>query len=107
MTVNTLEFLLFLFTQQLSTVSLKSKAASDEEWPTMRPQTDEDAPCVFAERIYSVETQRYQFVQRHLSDMVRVIVEPGLNMHTHTHTHTHIHTHTHTHTRALTLKFST
>ncbi|XP_022096313.1 TBCC domain-containing protein 1-like [Acanthaster planci] len=73
--VDTLEFLIYLFLQQVHKISLRSSLVSGEEWP-MRPRSpDVDSRGGTINSKSLDENTHMTFLQTHLSDMLSLLVE--------------------------------
>ncbi|KAJ8352880.1 hypothetical protein SKAU_G00243560 [Synaphobranchus kaupii] len=80
LSVDTLQFLLFLYTQQLNRVSLRTSLIG-EEWPSPRarspsPSSDREAKTNSQNKNWD-DQAHLAFVQTHLSDLLELLVEPG------------------------------
>eukprot|EP00052_Salpingoeca_macrocollata_P030066 m.312093 g.312093 ORF g.312093 m.312093 type:complete len:531 (-) comp23048_c0_seq6:2256-3848(-) len=82
LSVNTLEFALFLYLQQSRHTSLRARLSDPEgEWPSRPSSADDDAqPAAssYAEKRYSNEVHRVNFVMRGLGDILRLLTEPAM-----------------------------
>ncbi|KAJ8396313.1 hypothetical protein AAFF_G00018900 [Aldrovandia affinis] len=80
LSVETLQFLLFLYTQQLNRVSLRTSLIG-EEWPSPRPRSP--SPSSDREAKTSSQNKNWDdqahltFIQTHLSDLLELLLEPG------------------------------
>ncbi|XP_036401354.1 TBCC domain-containing protein 1 [Megalops cyprinoides] len=80
LSVDTLQFLLFLYMQQLNRVSLRTSLIG-EEWPSPRarspsPSSDREAKTSSQNKNWD-DQAHLTFVQTHLSDLLELLVEPG------------------------------
>uniref|UniRef100_A0A3Q3KQT2 TBCC domain-containing protein 1 n=1 Tax=Monopterus albus TaxID=43700 RepID=A0A3Q3KQT2_MONAL len=78
LSVDTLQFLLFLYIQQLNRVSLRTSLIG-EEWPS--PRTRSPSPSDREAKTIGSTDVLYQahlsFVQSHLAEILQLLVEPG------------------------------
>ncbi|XP_067085472.1 TBCC domain-containing protein 1 [Osmerus mordax] len=76
--VNTLQFLLFLYIQQLNHVSLRTSLIG-EEWPSPRaPFTSSDREAKTSSQNKNWDDQAHLgFIQNHLCELLELLVEPG------------------------------
>ncbi|XP_056098053.1 TBCC domain-containing protein 1 [Rhinichthys klamathensis goyatoka] len=80
LSVNTLQFLLFLYLQQLNRISLRTSLIG-EEWPSPRSRS----PSSSSERETKISSQNKNwddqahltFIQTHLAELLELLVEPG------------------------------
>ncbi|XP_035265975.1 TBCC domain-containing protein 1 [Anguilla anguilla] len=80
LSVDTLQFLLFLYMQQLNRVSLRTSLIG-EEWPSPRarspsPSSDRETKTNSQNKNWD-DQAHLTFVQTHLSDLLELLVEPG------------------------------
>ncbi|KAK5860633.1 hypothetical protein PBY51_022095 [Eleginops maclovinus] len=79
LSVDTLQFLLFLYIQQLNRVSLRTSLIG-EEWPSIRARspspTDRDAKTSSQNKNWD-EQAHLSFMQSHLGEILELLVEPG------------------------------
>ncbi|XP_061092009.1 TBCC domain-containing protein 1 [Conger conger] len=80
LSVDTLQFLLFLYMQQLNRVSLRTSLIG-EEWPSPRarspsPSSDREAKTSSQNKNWD-DQAHLTFVQTHLSDLLELLLEPG------------------------------
>ncbi|XP_038055561.1 TBCC domain-containing protein 1-like [Patiria miniata] len=73
--VDTLEFLIYLFIQQVHKISLRSSLVSGEEWPTRPRSPDVDSRGGTINSKSLDENTHMTFLQTHLSDMLSLLVE--------------------------------
>ncbi|XP_006636353.2 TBCC domain-containing protein 1 [Lepisosteus oculatus] len=79
LSVDTLQFLLFLYIQQLNRVSLRTSLIG-EEWPSPRsrsrsPSPDRDAKTAAQNKNWD-DQAHLSFIQTHLSDLLELVLEP-------------------------------
>ncbi|KAJ8012661.1 hypothetical protein DPEC_G00045210 [Dallia pectoralis] len=77
--VDTLQFLLFLYIQQLNRVSLRTSLIG-EEWPSSRsrsPSTSDREAKTSSQNKNWDDQAHLSFVQAHLCEMLELLVEPG------------------------------
>ncbi|KAG5851675.1 hypothetical protein ANANG_G00054170 [Anguilla anguilla] len=80
LSVDTLQFLLFLYMQQLNRVSLRTSLIG-EEWPSPRarspsPSSDRETKTNSQNKNWD-DQAHLTFIQTHLSDLLELLVEPG------------------------------
>ncbi|XP_034003609.1 LOW QUALITY PROTEIN: TBCC domain-containing protein 1 [Trematomus bernacchii] len=79
LSVDTLQFLLFLYIQQLNRVSLRTSLIG-EEWPSMRARSpsrsDREAKTSSQNKNWD-DQAHLSFVQSHLGEILELLVEPG------------------------------
>ncbi|RXM27800.1 TBCC domain-containing protein 1 [Acipenser ruthenus] len=77
LSVDTLQFLLFLYTQQLNRVSLRTSLIG-EEWPSPRARSPSpDHECKTSLQNKNCDDQAHlAFVQTHLSDLLELVLDP-------------------------------
>ncbi|XP_071400703.1 TBCC domain-containing protein 1 isoform X1 [Centroberyx affinis] len=79
LSVDTLQFLLFLYIQQLNRVSLRTSLIG-EEWPSHRARSpsssDREAKTSSQNKNWD-DQAHLSFVQSHLGEMLELLVEPG------------------------------
>ncbi|MBN3277336.1 TBCC1 protein, partial [Polyodon spathula] len=77
LSVDTLQFLLFLYTQQLNRVSLRTSVIG-EEWPSPRARSPSpDHECKTSLQNKNCDDQAHlAFVQTHLSDLLELVLDP-------------------------------
>ncbi|KAI1885316.1 hypothetical protein AGOR_G00218890 [Albula goreensis] len=80
LSVDTLQFLLFLYMQQLNRVSLRTSLIG-EEWPSPRarspsPSSDRETKTNSQNKNWD-DQAHFTFIQTHLSDLLELLVEPG------------------------------
>ncbi|GLD56592.1 TBCC domain-containing protein 1 [Lates japonicus] len=79
LSVDTLQFLLFLYIQQLNRVSLRTSLIG-EEWPSPRTRSpspsDRDAKTSSQNKNWD-DQAHLSFVQSHLAEILELLVEPG------------------------------
>ncbi|KAM8805005.1 TBCC domain-containing protein 1 [Eudromia elegans] len=73
--VDTLQFLLFLYIQQLNRVSLRTSLVGDE-WPGARARAPGLAGKPHSQNKNWNDQEHQAFVQSHLSDMLELLLEP-------------------------------
>ncbi|XP_035629955.1 TBCC domain-containing protein 1 [Oncorhynchus keta] len=76
--VDTLQFLLFLYIQQLNRVSLRTSLIG-EEWPSPRsrsPSSDREAKTSSQNKNWD-DQAHLSFLQTHLCELLELLVEPG------------------------------
>ncbi|XP_047456953.1 TBCC domain-containing protein 1 isoform X2 [Mugil cephalus] len=79
LSVDTLQFLLFLYIQQLNRVSLRTSLIG-EEWPSHRTRSPSpsDREAKTSSQIKNWDDQAHlSFVQSHLMEILELLVEPG------------------------------
>ncbi|XP_029936465.1 TBCC domain-containing protein 1 [Myripristis murdjan] len=80
LSVDTLQFLLFLYIQQLNRVSLRTSLIG-EEWPSHRarsPSSSSDREAKTSSQNKNWDDQAHlSFVHSHLAEMLELLVEPG------------------------------
>ncbi|XP_076120061.1 TBCC domain-containing protein 1 [Alosa pseudoharengus] len=79
LSVDTLQFLLFLYMQQLNRVSLRTSLIG-EEWPSPRSRSpsSSDREAKFNSQNKNWDDQAHlTFVQSHLSELLELLLEPG------------------------------
>ncbi|XP_032424412.1 TBCC domain-containing protein 1 [Xiphophorus hellerii] len=79
LSVDTLQFLLFLYIQQLNRVSLRTSLIG-EEWPSHRarsPSPSERETKASSQNKNWDDQAHLSFVQNHLADILELLVEPG------------------------------
>ncbi|XP_076857573.1 TBCC domain-containing protein 1 [Brachyhypopomus gauderio] len=78
LSVDTLQFLLFLYLQQLNRVSLRTSLIG-EEWPSPRsPSSSSEREAKTNSHIKNWDDQTHlTFVQTHLAELLELLVEPG------------------------------
>ncbi|XP_069033505.1 TBCC domain-containing protein 1 [Embiotoca jacksoni] len=79
LSVDTLQFLLFLYIQQLNRVSLRTSLIG-EEWPShrIRSASPSDREAKTSSQNKNWDDQAHlSFVQSHLAEMLELLVEPG------------------------------
>jgi len=74
MTVDLLQFILFLYVQHAQVISLKSAAVTGDEWPT-RKSPDLDGRCSFGAKGIDEHTQM-SFIISNITDILDLLVEP-------------------------------
>ncbi|XP_031441310.1 TBCC domain-containing protein 1 isoform X2 [Clupea harengus] len=78
MSVDTLQFLLFLYMQQMNRVSLRTSLIG-EEWPSHRsrsPSSDRESKISSQNKNWD-DQAHLTFVQSHLSELLELLLEPG------------------------------
>ncbi|KAL4616599.1 TBCC domain-containing protein 1 [Arapaima gigas] len=80
LSVNTLQFLLFLHVQQLNRVSLRTSLIG-EEWPSLRctsPSSSSERETKASSQNKNWDDQAHlAFIQNHLAELLELLVEPG------------------------------
>uniref|UniRef100_A0A3B3ZVI2 C-CAP/cofactor C-like domain-containing protein n=1 Tax=Periophthalmus magnuspinnatus TaxID=409849 RepID=A0A3B3ZVI2_9GOBI len=76
LSVDTLQFVLFLFIQQLNRVSLRSSSIV-EEWPSHRTRSASPCPSEREGKTSSQNKAHLSFVNGHLAEILELLVEPS------------------------------
>ncbi|XP_065107706.1 TBCC domain-containing protein 1 [Paramisgurnus dabryanus] len=78
LSVDTLQFLLFLYLQQLNRISLRTSLIG-EEWPSSRsPSTSSERETKMSSQNKNWDDQAHlAFIQTHLSELLELLLEPG------------------------------
>ncbi|XP_010878281.2 TBCC domain-containing protein 1 isoform X2 [Esox lucius] len=77
LSVDTLQFLLFLYIQQLNRVSLRTSLIG-EEWPSPHSRSTSDREAKTSSQNKNWDDQAHlSFLQAHLCEMLELLVEPG------------------------------
>lgn len=76
MTANTLQFVLFLYIQQLHKISMKSSLVTGDEWPsrTRSPDLENTRSQTSCKNLD--ENTHFTFVLHHLNDLMELMVDP-------------------------------
>lgn len=77
MTANTLQFVLFLYIQQLHKISMKSSLVTGDEWPTRTRSPDLETIRSQTSSKNLDENTHYTFVLHHLNDLMDLMIDPS------------------------------
>lgn len=73
---NTLQFVLFLYTQQLHKISMKSSLVTGDEWPSRTRSPDLEAVRAATSGKNLDENAHFTFVMHHLNDLMELMIDP-------------------------------
>uniref|UniRef100_A0A3Q3VX98 TBCC domain-containing protein 1 n=1 Tax=Mola mola TaxID=94237 RepID=A0A3Q3VX98_MOLML len=76
LSVDTLQFLLFLYIQQLNRLSLRASLIG-EEWPSLRTRPSDRETKSSSQNKNWDDKAHLSFVQSHLAEILELLVEPG------------------------------
>lgn len=76
MTANTLQFVLFLYVQQLHKISMKSSLVTGDEWPSRTRSPDLESTRSQTGSKNLDENAHFTFVLHHLNDLIELMLDP-------------------------------
>lgn len=77
MKANTLQFVLFLYIQQLHKISMKSSLVTGDEWPSRTRSPDLEAVRAATSGKNLDENAHFTFVMHHLNDLMELMIDPA------------------------------
>lgn len=77
MTANTLQFVLFLYIQQLHKISMKSSLVTGDEWPSRTRSPDLETARSQTSSKNLDENTHFTFVLHHLNDLMELMIDPS------------------------------
>ena len=77
MKANTLQFVLFLYIQQLHKISMKSSLVTGDEWPSRTRSPDLESARAATSGKNLDENAHFTFVMHHLNDLMELMIDPA------------------------------
>lgn len=77
MKADTLQFVLFLYIQQLHKISIKSSLVTGDEWPSRTRSPDLESARTATSGKNLDENSHFTFVMHHLNDLMELIIDPA------------------------------
>lgn len=77
MKANTLQFVLFLYIQQLHKISMKSSLVTGDEWPSRTRSPDLESVRAATSGKNLDENAHFTFVMHHLNDLMELMIDPA------------------------------